>query len=107
MKASAVIMAAAALQGVAADFWVNYLRRIEVTRYGAPTEVGVAFTHAPEITCDSAMGPKIWPNVGDASGSHPGMRCEPGDDVGFPLYRDPLNVVEFNTLNELPGHHSK
>ncbi|KAI1761626.1 hypothetical protein GGR53DRAFT_19242 [Hypoxylon sp. FL1150] len=106
MKATGVILAAAALQGVAADFWVHYVSRIDVMPYASPTQAGVAFTHNPDITCDSARGPTVWPNVGDASGRHPGVRCDPGDDVGFPLYRDPLNVVEFNTPGELPGHHT-
>ncbi|KAI1773481.1 hypothetical protein F4818DRAFT_452954 [Hypoxylon cercidicola] len=106
MKATAIVIAAAAVPGAMADFWMSYLNRIEDTGRGAPTEAGVAFLKDPAITCDDVLSPKIWLNVGDASDDHPGMRTVPGDDVGAPLYRDPLDTVEFNTLSEAPGHHT-
>lgn len=108
MKATAIILAAAAIQGAVADFWMGYMNRVDDTGRDAVTEAGVAFLKDPDITCeDDLLGFEIWLNVGDASGSHPGVRMVPGDDVGPPFYRDPLDVVEFNTLGQKPGHHSK
>ncbi|XXH03769.1 hypothetical protein Hte_010175 [Hypoxylon texense] len=107
MKATAVILAAAAIQGAVADFWVSYLNRVEETGRDAITKAGIAFLNNPDISCaDDPLGLEIWINVGDASGDHPGVRTVPGDNIGPPLYRAPLDIVEFNTLSQKPGHHT-
>lgn len=62
----------------------------------------------PDPQCGSdTYDAQVWPDSDDVSGDKRGMRCDPDDDVGFPLYRDPLEVVEFNTGDFWAGHQSK
>ncbi|KAI1172183.1 hypothetical protein F4777DRAFT_601822 [Nemania sp. FL0916] len=57
--------------------------------------------------CDGASyDVELWPNRDDVSGGKVGMRCDPPDNVGFPLYRDPLFVTEFNTGKFWAGHQT-
>ncbi|OTA95102.1 hypothetical protein M434DRAFT_10170 [Hypoxylon sp. CO27-5] len=110
MKISAIVFAAAAASGVAADFWISYLQNnvvngplIAGNRYAE----GAVFVKDPQFNCDRDAGSHyIWGNTDDVSGDKAGMRTVPGKDVGFPLFRDPLDVVEFNTGSNQPGHHT-
>lgn len=108
MKATAIIIAMAAVPAAVADFWLSYLQRIDDMGRAVDSQSGGTFVKDPQINCDDdVLGLKIWQNVGDASADHPGMRTVPGDNVGPPFYRDPLDIVEFNTLSDKPGHQSK
>ncbi|KAI1142466.1 hypothetical protein F5Y05DRAFT_409612 [Hypoxylon sp. FL0543] len=113
MKVStAVVFAAAAVPGAIADFWMVYLSR---KVHGdaplidsIPDGDGCAFVDNPELTCEGDAGThSIYDNSGDVSGKKLGMRTVPGNDVGFPLYREPLDVVEFNVGgNYETGHQT-
>ncbi|OTB06954.1 hypothetical protein M426DRAFT_257336 [Hypoxylon sp. CI-4A] len=106
MKLSIAALAAA-FTGAAADFWLLYLHRDSSTGWVVVSHSGGAFTNDPDLKCDrDAKGHSIYEDAGDVSGSQPGMRTVPGIFVGAPLYRDPLDVVEFNTLDNAPGHHT-
>ncbi|KAI0842511.1 hypothetical protein F5Y06DRAFT_306042 [Hypoxylon sp. FL0890] len=110
MKLSITIFAAAAASGVLADFWVIYLVQnvldvplIAFSRYSE----GAVFARHADFNCERDTGAHyIYPNSADVSGDKLGMRTVPGQDVGFPFYRDPLDVVEFNTGSARPGHHT-
>ncbi|KAI1402310.1 hypothetical protein F4819DRAFT_485773 [Hypoxylon fuscum] len=107
MKATAIIIAMAAVPAAVADFWLSYLQRIDDMGRAVDSQSGGTFVKDPQINCDDdVLGLKIWQNVGDASADHPGMRTVPGDNVGPPFYRDPLDIVEFNTLSDKPGHQT-
>lgn len=82
-------------------FWLTYMK-FDSYDPQYRHQAGGTFTttplREPSWQCDAATYDSgIWPNRDDVSGDKLGMRCDPSDDVGFPLYRDPLEVVEFNT----------
>ncbi|KAJ2980713.1 hypothetical protein NUW58_g6874 [Xylaria curta] len=91
------------------NFWLSYMK---LDSYGLDNRHqagGVFSTPAgdPDWQCDDATYDSgIWSNKDDVSGDKYGMRCDPSDDVGFPLYRDPLEVVEFNTGKFWAGHQT-
>ncbi|KAI0544338.1 hypothetical protein F4679DRAFT_589570 [Xylaria curta] len=91
------------------DFWLTYMK---LDSYDEPYlhQAGGVFTTPsgdPSWACDDATyNSDIWENRDDVSGEKFGMRCDPSNDVGFPLYRDPLEVVEFNTGKFWAGHQS-
>ncbi|KAI2625623.1 hypothetical protein GGR54DRAFT_654015 [Hypoxylon sp. NC1633] len=106
MKFAGMIIAAAVAPAVVADFWLNYILRITVKDDNIYRGVGGAFVNDPRINCQSGdIALRIWDNSADVSHDE-GMRTVPGDDVGKPLFRDPLEIVEFNTLDAKPGHHT-
>ncbi|KAI0436346.1 hypothetical protein F4803DRAFT_557103 [Xylaria telfairii] len=91
------------------NFWLTYMKLDSYDpRYRH--QAGGVFTMPsgdPSWACDDATYDSgIFPNRDDVSGSKLGMRCDPSKDVGFPLYRDPLDVVEFNTGEFWAGHQS-
>ncbi|KAI1207328.1 uncharacterized protein F4807DRAFT_462779 [Annulohypoxylon truncatum] len=107
MKISIIAIAAAVAPGAIADFWLTYMAR-DVP--GAPklvggTNEGAVFTKDQQITC-SDMRSTIYSDADDVSGHRIGMRTVPGNIVQPPIYRDPLEVVEFNTGMGKPGHHT-
>ncbi|KAI1102099.1 hypothetical protein F4804DRAFT_334618 [Jackrogersella minutella] len=107
MKAPAIIFAVAIAPGAVADFWLTYMNKLmqgPIVLSDGLGEGGV-FLKDPVVTCsDVSIG--IWSNSGDVSGSKTGMRTVPGNPVRAPLYRDPLDIVEFNTGDAKPGHHT-
>ncbi|XDG04570.1 hypothetical protein ABKA04_004185 [Annulohypoxylon sp. FPYF3050] len=110
MKVSILVLAAAVTPGALADFWLSYLSR-EIP--GAPRIIGgngkgAIFTRFQEVSCDQKNA-TIYPDTDDASGFKMGLRTVPGNIVDPPLYRDPLDVVEFNTGRPgdgRPGHQT-
>ncbi|KAI1091867.1 hypothetical protein F5B19DRAFT_492930 [Rostrohypoxylon terebratum] len=80
---------------------------------GAPHVIGgnsegAIFTRFQEITCDQKHS-TIYPNTDDASGIKLGLRTVPGNIVDPPFYRNPLDIVEFNTGkigDGRPGHQT-
>ncbi|KAI0881698.1 uncharacterized protein GGS22DRAFT_196266 [Annulohypoxylon maeteangense] len=108
MKFSIIAIAAAAAPGAMADFWISYMSR-EVP--GVPSVVGgnnhgAIFHKEPEISCDQHKKSMIYSDTDDVSGKHVGMRTVPGNRVASPYFRDPLDIVEFNTGAGKPGHHT-
>ncbi|KAI1416096.1 hypothetical protein F5Y13DRAFT_186346 [Hypoxylon sp. FL1857] len=111
MKLPIFIFVASAVSGVIADFWLVYLN---YNKLGGPLIAGPnyaeggAFLKSPELNnCNVNIGPyNIWGNTDDVSGDKTGMRTVPGKTVPPPMYRDPLDIVEFNTGNQKPGHHT-
>nr|KAI0907043.1 hypothetical protein F4823DRAFT_565175 [Ustulina deusta] len=92
-----------------ANFWLTYMKFDSYDPHYRHQAGGVFTTPSgvPSWQCDDATyGLGIWPNRDDVSGIKLGMRCDPSDDVGFPLYRDPLEVVEFNTGKFWAGHQT-
>ncbi|KAI1389573.1 uncharacterized protein F4822DRAFT_205257 [Hypoxylon trugodes] len=104
MKVSVLFIAAAAAPGALADFWLNYFNKPAVNDFEQGTAGGI-FVANPQITCDNIFGITVFFNSGDVSKTI-GMRTVPGNDVGAPLFRDPLDIVEFNTGDQGPGHHT-
>ncbi|KAI0430328.1 hypothetical protein F5Y09DRAFT_341746 [Xylaria sp. FL1042] len=91
------------------NFWLTYMKLDSSGPHYRHQEGGVFTTPSglPSWQCDDATyNSAIWPNRDDVSGAKVGMRCDPSDDVGFPLYRDPLEVVEFNTGDFWAGHQT-
>ncbi|KAI8628727.1 hypothetical protein F5Y19DRAFT_476275 [Xylariaceae sp. FL1651] len=93
------------------DFWLSYFKLDTYDSSDDRHQEGGVFTTPagdPKFGCDDdTYNLVVYQNSGDVSGGKLGMRCAPGDDVGFPLYRDPLEVVEFNTGDFWAGHQSK
>ncbi|KAI3337207.1 hypothetical protein HD806DRAFT_528779 [Xylariaceae sp. AK1471] len=91
------------------NFWLTYMKLDSYDPHYRHQAGGVLTTPTgdPSWQCDEATYDSgIWPNKDDVSGDKIGMRCEPSTDVGFPLYRDPLDVVEFNTGKFWAGHQT-
>ncbi|RYC56479.1 hypothetical protein CHU98_g9730 [Xylaria longipes] len=91
------------------NFWLAYMKLDSYDPHYRHQAGGVFTTPSgdPSWACDDATyNSDIWSNKGDVSGNKLGMRCDPSQDVGFPLYRDPLEVVEFNTGKFWAGHQS-
>ncbi|KAI1306374.1 hypothetical protein F5Y03DRAFT_394615 [Xylaria venustula] len=92
-------------------FWLTYMKLDSYDPHYRHQAGGV-FTTPPQSApptwqCDDATyNAGIWPNRDDVSGARLGMRCDPSNDVGFPLYRDPLEVVEINTGKFWAGHQT-
>ncbi|KAI1380585.1 hypothetical protein F4677DRAFT_191449 [Hypoxylon crocopeplum] len=106
MKAITFLVAASAVPGTVADFWLSYISKTARTRDLNGDKSGLAILRDPNIICDWSAFTVIWPNSGDVSGDKKGMRCVPGNDKGSPLYRDPLEIVEFNTMSTDVGHQT-
>ncbi|KAI0879180.1 hypothetical protein GGS24DRAFT_513904 [Hypoxylon argillaceum] len=91
------------------NFWLAYMK-LDSYDPEYRHQSGGVFTVSsgdPSWECDDeTYNSGIWPNRDDVSGNKVGMRCDPSNDVGFPLYRDPLEVVEFNTGKFWAGHQS-
>ncbi|KAI1462828.1 hypothetical protein F4805DRAFT_472039 [Annulohypoxylon moriforme] len=108
MKVSILAIAAAVAPGVIADFWLSYMKR---TVEGVPTLVGGTdeggvFHDGPDMSCVRHSRSVVYSNSADVSGKKLGMRIYPGTAASSPLYRDPLDVVEFNTGLRDPGHQT-
>ncbi|KAI2463464.1 hypothetical protein F4781DRAFT_426332 [Annulohypoxylon bovei var. microspora] len=108
MKTSFITLAAAVAPVAIADFWLTYMSR-DVP--GAPklvggTNQGGVFLKTPEVSCEESLRQTIYSDSDDVSGNHIGMRTVPGKPAQPPLYRDPLDIVEFNTGGGNPGHHT-
>ncbi|KAI1168514.1 hypothetical protein F5B18DRAFT_646302 [Nemania serpens] len=97
-----------ALSQLPGTFWLTYMKLDSYDPHYRHQAGGVfTATTGPTWQCDPATSDAgIWPDRDDVSGDRAGMRCDPGDDVGFPLYRDPLEVVDFNTGRFWAGHQS-
>ncbi|KAI1155008.1 hypothetical protein F4825DRAFT_409279 [Nemania diffusa] len=91
------------------NFWLAYMK-LDSYDPEYRHQSGGVFTVSsgdPSWECDDeTYNSGIWPNRDDVSGNKVGMRCDPSNDVGFPLYRDPLEVVEFNTGKFWAGHQT-
>ncbi|TGJ83947.1 hypothetical protein E0Z10_g4790 [Xylaria hypoxylon] len=91
-------------------FWLTYMKLDSYDPHYRHQAGGVFTTPSgvPTWQCDDATyNAGIWPNRDDVSGNKLGTRFDPSEDVGFPMYRDPLEVVEFNTGKFWAGHQSK
>ncbi|KAH8168044.1 hypothetical protein CIB48_g224 [Xylaria polymorpha] len=91
------------------NFWLTYMKLDSYDPHYRHQAGGVFTTPSgdPSWACDDATYDSgIFPNRDDVSGNKLGMRCDPSRDVGFPLYRDPLDVVEFNTGKFWAGHQT-
>ncbi|KAI1367026.1 hypothetical protein F5Y08DRAFT_350369 [Xylaria arbuscula] len=90
-------------------FWLTYMR-FDSYDPQYRHQAGGTFTTptgAPSWECDKeTYDSGIWPDRDDVSGDKLGIRYDPDTDVGFPLYRDPLEVVEFNTGKFWAGHQT-
>ncbi|KAI0460525.1 hypothetical protein F5B21DRAFT_519251 [Xylaria acuta] len=91
------------------NFWLAYMKLDSYDPHYRHQAGGVFTTPSgdPNWACDHATyNSGIWEDRDDVSGGKLGMRCDPSRDVGFPLYRDPLEVVEFNTGKFWAGHQT-
>ncbi|KAK5629535.1 hypothetical protein RRF57_005250 [Xylaria bambusicola] len=91
------------------SFWLTYMKFDSYDPQYRHQAGGVFTTPQgpPSWQCDEATYDSgIWPDRDDVSGDKLGIRFDPSDDVGFPLYRDPLEVIEFNTGKFWAGHQS-
>ncbi|KAI1260036.1 hypothetical protein F5Y18DRAFT_432676 [Xylariaceae sp. FL1019] len=108
-KLPQAILVAAFLPFATADFWLTYLNQRVSDDDGVDVYEGGTFTSdPPQWSCDDwdIFNHPIHQIADDVSGSKHGMRVDPKTNKGPPLYRDPLDVVEFNTWKTNPGHQT-